>query len=212
MRTINLIPVDRVRTSERRDRIRRWTTIVCGYAGITALACLVAHVPLAQHSPQAKIELERLAARAAKAADDRARLHERLVAQRRALENAKAVGEHPDWSILLESIARIRSDRAAVESLTLTAAPLDQKPPTAPAASQAPEAKAKPRKGTAYTLKLTGFVTGPGEVFDFARAVEQLKVFDEVRVKDSRSATLGVMPATRFEIEAVATEFKEEIP
>jgi hypothetical protein len=212
---INLIPIERRVAAAKRRRIRLWSTIAGAYAGAVLIGCLVANAPLASHSPQVQADLERLAQRTERANTEKARIEAQLTQQRRQLETARAVGEHPDWSILLDAIARAKAERASLDSVTLTSRLVEAKaapaaPPSADAASGTPAPKPKPTPTTNYTLRLTGFVVGPGEVFEFARAIEQLSVFDDVRVKDSRSAPLGAMAATRFEIEASVADAKEE--
>jgi hypothetical protein len=211
MTPINLIPIERRIAAAKHRRIRAWSTVAGGYAVLVLIGCIAANAPLASHSPQVKADLERLAQRTERANTERTRIEAQLTQQRRQLETARAVGEHPDWSILLDAVARTKAERAALDSVTLTTRLVEAKSlPTLPAdaAAAASAAKVKPAPTPTYTLRLTGFVVGPGEVFEFARAIEQLSVFDDVRVKDSRSAPLGAMSATRFEIEASVADAK----
>jgi hypothetical protein len=46
-------------------------------------------------------------------------------------------------------------------------------------------------------------------VFGYARGLEDLGIFDQVAVKDTRAVALGSMPTTRFEIHASIPEQSE---
>ncbi|MBY0261074.1 MAG: hypothetical protein K2Q20_01935 [Phycisphaerales bacterium] len=201
---VNLLPAPRVARRAHAARIRAWSLGLSVYAALIAVAAIIAHLPSHGPSPRLQAELARLDQAAARSETDRTRLLTVINTQTRRLDAARAVGEHPDWSVLLTSIASARESRAVLEQIELKRDTVSATPKPDPAVKPAKPARAMLR--TTYTLIVTGHAATPGAVFEYARALEGLRVFDEVVVKDTRNASLGQLPTTRFELRAVVAE------
>ena len=204
MMSVNLIPrAKRLRQQARRRR-EQWIRFLRFYAIVLAGGCALALLPAHAALPSLDSSIARIDRRietTTKALDQARR---QLGALGTQLDLARAVGEHPDWSILLGAIARARADDAVLESFDLTLARVDDKSSKSDAAKP-PAPNAKPLQRDIVVVKLTGLCSSPASCFQFAHALEQLELFERVVVKDTRSQPLGAMPATRFEIEAIAT-------
>jgi len=208
---VNLLPAPHHARRQRRLRLRAWSLGLTAYAVAIAIAAILANLPAQGHSPRLEAELARLDQAAARADTDRTHLTALVYDHTRRINAARAVGEHPDWSGLLTHLARTGQKLAVLEQLELkreTASVSAKSDPTARPAS--PAAASHQSKDTAtittYALLITGHAATPGAVFEYARALENLGVFDEVTVKDTRNATLGQLPTTRFELRAALAD------
>lgn len=209
MMPINLIPLER-RLARRVGRARRaWLVALGVYAGLTAAACLVVHLPVHADAPRVRADLERLAERLDLAERAVAVVEKSIGEKRTRLAAARAVGEHPDWSLLMESVARARKGEIVLENFDLTTTRVEVKAPAQSAGASTPKAGAKPKTKVVYVIKLIGYSPAPGGVFAFARGLEEMGVFEQVAVKDTRAVALGSMPTTRFEIQATIPEQSE---
>lgn len=205
MKPINLIPIEHVRQRRQRRIARRWAVGVGVYAFTVLAVCLLVNVPVSAGGSTTSTDLARLSEQLERAEKDKARLEKQVAQKRGSLAAAKAVGEHPDWSLLLESVARVRAGEVVLESFDLNTVKVEIKPPATRSGS-ASKPPAQPKFKTSYTVKIIGYATAPGSVFGYARRMEGLGVFEQVSVKDTRATPLGSMPSTRFEIHASIPE------
>ncbi len=199
MISVNLIPKPRRERQEARRRREAWIRFLRFYSIVLAVGCALAMLPAHAAPPSLESSIARLDRRievTTKALDESGK---QLSALSRKLDLARAVGDHPDWSILLAAIARARADDALLESFDLSIIKVEEKP-AKEAAKPAPNAKPIVRE--IVVVKLTGLCTSPAGCFQFAHTLEQLDLFDRVVVKDTRSQALGALPVTHFEIEA----------
>lgn len=201
---VNLMPSHRIAARARRASVRAWCVGLSIYAGAIAGVGVLVNLPTNGASPRLQAELARLDQAAQRSGDANTRLTAVVADQRRRLDAARAVGEHPDWSVLLEHLARARGGRTTLEQVELKreSATITPKPDPAPRGAK----PGKPLVRTSHALLIAGHAATPGAVFEYARALESLGVFDAVLVKDTRNASLGSMPTTRFEIRATITE------
>lgn len=210
---MNLIPRERILARRIRRARRAWLVSLGVYAALIGAACLLVNLPVNAESPRVRADLDRLAERLAQAERGAALAEKSIVEKRARLAAAKAVGEHPDWSIFLEAVARARHGEIVLESfdLTTTRVEIKARAPAPSATGSAPvKPGAKPKARTVYVVKLVGYSPAPGGVFAFARKLEGMGVFDQVNVKDTRAVALGAMPMTRFEIQATIPEPSED--
>lgn len=204
MMSVNLIPKAKRLRQQARRRREQWIRFLRFYAIVLAGGCALAMLPAHAAPPSLDSSIARVDRRietTTKALDESRR---QLGALGKQFDLARAVGEHPDWSMLLGAIARARADDAVLESFDLSLARVEDKGIKSDAAKPPPP-NAKPLQRDIVFVKLTGLCSSPASCFQFAHALEQLALFERVVVKDTRSQLLGAMPATRFEIEATAS-------
>lgn len=208
MKPINLIPIEHVRRRRQRRIARRWAIGVGLYALAVLVVCVLINVPASADGSTTRADLARLSQQLGRAEKDKASFEKQVAQKRSSLAAAKAVGDHPDWSILLESVARVRTGEIVLESFDLATQKTEIKPSAPPSGSASSAAKppAPSKFKTSYTIKLIGYAPAPGSVFGYARRMEGLGVFEQVSVKDTRATPLGSMPSTRFEIHASISE------
>lgn len=196
MNHVNLIPAARRAKQLARRRRQMWIRWLRAYAVILAIACGLAFLPAQAAAPSLESSIARVDRRIETRTKELDAIRRQSAAVCKRLDLARVVGEHPDWSLLLHTIARSRADLAVLESLDFSIAKEEKKDkPGAPTASQV-----APRD--IITLKLLGIADSPKACITFASALEKLNLFDRVSIKDTHAQTLGHMNATHFEIEA----------
>jgi hypothetical protein len=190
----------------RRRRVwaRRWGRGLGVYAVAIGMAWAAVMAPTGGVSPRLEGERRRLDEAAMRAAGERVRLAAALSDVRRRLEAARAVGEHPEWATLLRAVASVRGEMAVLESVALSEERVAVTAPArgAGAGGSGAGRGGRPLERRVHVLSLEGHAAGPGKVFEFARALEGLGVFDRVVVKGTSAGSLGGVATTRMEIRA----------
>lgn len=125
----------------------------------------------------------------------------RAAALRKQLRAAEAVGQHPDWGGVLAVVATKANGRVVLTGMSLGVA---DTPKTADAAAKAAKPKAEGTKeagaSRTATIVLFGQAQGLANVTDYAILLEEMNLFDSVKVKDSADNSSGTGGTTRFEI------------
>jgi Tfp pilus assembly protein PilN len=201
MNGVNLIPAARSEQARRRARARVWG-LVCAVCAI-GLAVGAASFRIVRTIDPAGIrsQIDAAAARADAAELELARLEARARELTRALEAARIVGVHPDWSVLLRAVNTARGDSVALESVELLFSPVA--PPAAPAGSPA---STPPTPRERYTLRLRGVATSVQDVTRFVTALEAIGVTERVWLKGTSAQTVRGVAVSGFEIECTLAE------
>lgn len=173
---LNLLPPHRVRALRARARVRAWLLACVGYA--LALGCVWMWVHVSAPSPASGadrlIEIEANLAAVERDLRDLQRSSTEVVER---LATSNAVEGHPDWSLLLELIARSKREEVAIERITLT---------TRGGAVTRPTDRAILRRGP-WTLTLAGLGASQRAVSDFALRLEDSGVFASVAIVEIRA-------------------------
>jgi len=190
---INLIPAPRRRARIARAHLRGWAA-GWAFSGLALLVgCLVirtswggARSALAEEVDQATRTI-RVSNRQAEI------LRRRLADARWKLESGRAVGQQPDWSILLALLAKNLGDDVVLERCQLF--PADP----APAEASATGAMA----GGRYVFEIDGLARSQLAVSRFVLRLEKTGLFDQVRlISTSRRTFLG-QKAVAFRLECL---------
>lgn len=120
---------------------------------------------------------------------------------RKQLRAAEAVGQHPLWGQVFAVVAAKASGRVVLSGLSLTV----NEPPRASEAAASGGAKTQGTKNTlnarTAVIVVNGRARGLSEVNEYVLALEDLGVFDQVRLKDATNVDSGTGPVTtRFEV------------
>jgi len=210
MNSVNLIPASRRELAARRSRIRAWAGILVGVAILSAPAAAAFRAMWYLDSGPARLAI---AAAQAETQDSTARLVKvrgETAKLKQAEMASRMVGEHPDWSLLLQAINSIRGDSVALESFDLRFTP-----PVAPAATPAATppatgAEAKPPSGSPvterYTINMRGLGTDLSRVMTFVSRLEALGVMERVTMKQSRSESNRGVSVTGFDVECTLAD------
>lgn len=176
MITVNFMPKARVLAAGRRRRIRRWSLVCVGYGLILASAWAAAAAGTGGGEGPEN-ELSGLQAKIAARDADLARLRKDQAGTNRRLEAARAVAEHPDWSILLRLLAELRGPEVALDRVALTPRP-------------GKGAGEGPGRGGA-TVALGGIALTPKAASEFVMRMESNGLFETVTLLEVRSRPGG---------------------
>ena len=200
MTAIDLTPVSMARTLGGRRRARAWSMGLSAYALVLAAALGVV-LAAAPRSEGVRAKVARVQAEVDGARRDLAVVSGEMTRLQRELDAARAVGDHPDWSIVLGLIAGVKQGRDVVlEHALLT--------PVLPAAPQATGAKRRktptkaqdPAVPTGYQIMLSGLARTELDASKFALGLEQVGAFDRVTLVSTRARPIESATYTAFEI------------
>jgi hypothetical protein len=199
MTRFNLMPPARMHRVMRRRRSYQWAGTVA-LALFGAVGAVIASSTQVRSSPWSRLDADIARARSlADAARAEARESELAYAQaQRRIEAARAVGEHPDWSLLLRLLAVLRGDSAVIESITI--APADTADRTSAAGSAAVPARTP--APWAYSVRMSGIAPSAWAVTQFALRLEDSRVFARVQQGDIQPRTVRGTDVRWFRIEA----------
>ena len=203
MKSLNLIP-ERRRLAQRLSRRKRSWMLAAGAYALVAIGGAYFALPRSGRDEESIMhDLTKLRGQAAQ-------LDVQLTASRKAagdaqkqLTAANAVGEQPDWSILLVKLAEERGTEVVLESVELATVQVADK--------SKPDAKSKagvkpPTPREAIVLKLAGATRSPDEAYVFARRLEQTGLFAQARVLETRPRDLLGEQVSGFRIECAFNE------
>jgi hypothetical protein len=203
---VDLIPSTRRELHRRRRRVRVWIGAGCAYAALLGgtLVGAAAAWPRDQETPAAALgaaTLENEQHRSRTAA-----LAAEIAHKQRELAANKAVGNQPDWSILLALVAEALGPDAALREANLTAEtitpPAAAPKPPAPGAIQAepvPVIDAEPRRS--FSLVLTGLARSQGAVNEVVKRLEATGLFERILLIETRregTDTQAALTSFRF--------------
>jgi hypothetical protein len=96
-----------------------------------------------------------------------------LAAVQKALDASRAVGQHPDWSVLLGLLAEGAGGELVLSGCNLMAKPAREGADTAGSGG--------------YTLHLTGIGPSLNTVFTYATTLESYRTFESVHIASTRT-------------------------
>ena len=138
----------------------------------------------------------------AEADSNAAAARSRAAAASRDIEARKAVGEHPNWGLLIERLAGAAGAKVAIEEVVITLGAAEASKPAAPDAK--PDPKAVPKRR--WLVGVTGIAPKQSTVAQVVAAVESWGLFDRVKLVESKARTIGKVDAVGFKIEGLIEE------
>ena len=175
MLTANLLPMSRRRASAREDRAVAWAL------GVGMLACTLAlataAIRISTRSTTAAATARELAGVEAELSQLATLVSESKARSQRAeshLAAARAIADHPDWSLLLNLLGKLRGDQIDLARVAL--------------GFRKAEANAKPdaRQSRGYWVRITGQALDQAAVAKFAVRLEGAGLFDKVTLTESK--------------------------
>lgn len=205
---VNLLSPSRRYAAKIRARATLWGVILAVYV-IAALGVGASFALSVSHAAQNDLTgADRIRLRIEKAEKQLAEARAQRESAIRALEVGRAVGVHPDWSLLLAALGRQCGDSVVLDRVELSTAPL-----VPPSSSPAPKQRNKPtaeppasRHVVEYTLKVGGLASSQAAVSSFVTALEGLGVFDSVLRAEARSRSDDKTKLVAFEVRCTARE------
>lgn len=206
MTSVNLIPLQTRQKQAAARRRSAWARGLRTYAVLVTGIALIGQLPTRTEATAVdRTGVARAERRMENAAHGREQVRAMLAEARNRLETSKAVGHHPDWSVVLELLTRSRVEGtdgeidAVLQSVEIS--PVKQEPAARNAASDTPTTPARKPKVEKYAVRVVGFSPTPARVYRYVLRLEQLGVFDSATVRDTRAEKLSDLSATRFELD-----------
>lgn len=215
---VNLIPQARREAKRQRRRLRRWGVVLTTYGLALALVSSMLHMFGQMDNRALASQLEGLAAGIEKSQGDQKTIRTELKRAKTIWQSNHAVGDQPDWSVLLALLARHVGDDVVLRSCTLApstgaeavasntqsgrkSTTLNTPAPSRASTSQDPDQ---------FRLELTGLGRSQNAITQFVLHLEQIKLFDKVRLVETRREPFLSSDAVAFRIECSLEESTRE--
>lgn len=215
MTAIDLTPMSIAKTLSGRRRARAWSLGLSSYA--TALAVGLGAVMLsAPTSEGVRAKVDRVQADVDGARRELAVVSGEMTRLQRELDAARAVGEHPDWSIVLGLIAGVQQGREVVLEHARLAPVLPTPANQATTRRRKADTKVQdPPVPTGYEVLLSGLARTELDASKYALGLEAVGAFDRVTLVSTRARPVDNVTFTAFEIRIdlkEATSLSTEAP
>jgi len=189
----DLLPEEYRRIRHQRRRIKRWGAVLGATATVMLAGSIGLRAGAGGDDEQMRAALAKIRA---ESAQRQARIEDwsgELSQVRKALDLARSVGDHPDWSVLLALVADSLGQNTVLESINL-----DPMGGEAVASVSGPEPIQTPG---GYILGLSGYGKSQVDVTRLAIRLERSGLFDRVNLVQTRSAAVGQVEAVFFRFE-----------
>jgi len=198
----NLIPRSRLERKRWKARLRLWIYCAGVYAGVVIATTAIAHATWSQDDRQLDGELAVATARIDEQTSLEARLQQELSEARVRLEADRAIGEPPDWSVLLALLGEETNDSVVLNSCGLTAVgPEGIAPGQRRSGPSAGSPSSIPLGRRRFRVELSGFGRTQTDVSQFLLRLEQVGLFRTVRLMQSDRAKFLDGEAVVFRVE-----------
>lgn len=196
MNRLNLLPPAIVSRQAAERTRRAWSYALRWYAGALALVVLLAQFPAGADDRTFLPDIERVSRRIETSTKSAESLSTSIAAARKKIEASRAVGDHPDWSVVLKLFESSRQGHGIVlQTLAISTEQVVTAPPPK-------DAKTKQAPDTEQArVMLVGLADAPAQVLAYVQKLESVQLFDRVTLKDTKPQPFGDVEAVRFELE-----------
>ncbi|MCC6682985.1 MAG: pilus assembly protein PilM [Phycisphaeraceae bacterium] len=185
---VNLVPDSYRILRRRKQRSRRWAVAVLAYAAALVVGWGVLHHLSGGAQRATASQLTAADQRIADADQAIQLLQPRLKDALATMEAGRSVGDQPDWSILLQLVAGLLNDDAVLSTCRL-APTNDDLPPD------------QRHLASSYTLHLEGLTRAHETVSEYVLALEDVGLFDSVKLLSTQREPWGAQTAVAFQID-----------
>lgn len=193
MQSHNLIPSYRLEARRRRRRFEAWVVGVSAYAAILAAVYVGFLCARGVDADALARRRQTTAARTAEVQSQIKAVQADLAEARRTLQANETLGGHPDWSLLLMLLAQNMNDGVVLRGCSL----VPHQGETEGAEAAAPFPTSTPDD---WRLQMQGFGKAVTAVSNFALAIEQTGLFEQVRLLKTVRQPFLAGQATHFQI------------
>ncbi len=198
---VNLIPAARRQAKQQQSRVRWWLTGCVVYTALWIAAFVAAQVVVRSEDRALRGKFVEGSAMVQEAEKKVHALRGRIGRAEARLASGRAVGEQPDWSLLLAMLSSALGDETVLRSIRLQAPP--EAAPGAAGGSGTPGGAAAARTLQPITLEVTGLGRTQQVVSEFVLRLEHTPLFKNVRLVDTRREPFLNNHAVVFRIECV---------
>lgn len=198
MNGVNLLPPSRIATWRLRKRISRWSVVLSAYIGLVLCAAPILAPAVSEAARETEQKIQMAEAQFEQADAAHRKLQPELSRALEEIENARAISEHPNWSLLLALAGALRQEDILLESCELSS-------PTP--SSEAPTKQSKPEKAAPPpeppALGLSGYSLTPAGVTQYALRLERSGLFSAVQIIETSPRELHGTATTGFRMRCV---------
>ncbi|MEM7229144.1 MAG: hypothetical protein AAF432_10055 [Planctomycetota bacterium] len=191
MNRINLLPDERIARILQKKRIRAWTCVVAGYAGVLG----VLSVGMLIARPSSHDDIERRLANADRQIADSDRmvvsLQHDLTEVDRVLSTMQRIGPKPDWSVALAEFSAVAGDDIVIRDLVMRQR----------GQGRGDSSLRVVEPSDAVTLRVVGFGRNQKAVTDFVLALNNSGLIDSTNLLKSEREPLFGSYAAAFIVE-----------
>ena len=189
MRGVNLIPAYRQTARQSQRRMRGWIKITTAYAALALAVCAGirlnggnSDIAIGNELQQYQQHIDQLNASVVD-------LRKQLTESETARQSAIAISDQPDWSILFSILSTSIGDEVVLRDVQLR-----------PDHTAAAQAKSPAQQHQLLTLQMHGFAKSQPAVSQLVLRLQQLGLFDDVKlVRTGREAVENIQ-AVSFDI------------
>ena len=200
MKDVSFIPARRLAERRRRRRVRRWAIAVGAHAVVLVATYAVCRNALAGEPGPPQESVDALASRIQRKNGVIAALRGTVTAEEGRLQAARAVGEQPDWSILLALLSESLDDQVVLRQCQLK----PEQP--APGKTGEPSPAAERGAGGAFVLHVAGYGQTQAAVARYILQLEQSGLFDKVHLLKTTREPFLAGTAVAFQIDCSIIE------
>ena len=203
MTSTNLMPRDRLARKRRQGRLRVWIACCAAYGVVLGAACMVSHAAWGGAPGQVADELGAIRQEVKKASGSVIKARRELAEAHTVLRAGRAVGNQPDWSVLLGLLSRELGDDVVLAECKVGPVTKDRSEPAKRAAGLGAAGLEAPLGEMRYKVVLTGFGRTQSAVSQFVLRLEQVEILEQVKLAKSSRQSFGDGEAVAFRIECM---------
>jgi Tfp pilus assembly protein PilN len=204
VKSVNLIPAKRRAAKDAARRMRMWIGGAAAYLVALLAVAVALRGPHRADASDLESRLLAVGDRIARTERDIAATRSLIVAEERLLTASKMVGDHPDWSLLLDLLASRRTSSIVLDSVDIS-------PVAADGSSTITTALAVQPVDEAYMVKVSGTGLDQSAVTAFALALQESRVFARVDLVRTDTSGTGDAALTAFTLECRLAAMKQQV-
>ncbi|MGH7176999.1 MAG: PilN domain-containing protein [Tepidisphaeraceae bacterium] len=189
MKRVNLIPAIRRDAMRQRVRARGWIAACVVYAVLVTLCSAACLVALGAGDANVGSALSRATRQVKEMEGAIESMRPQLSEVQTRLSVARAVGDQPDWSVLLALVARAAEGEIVLSTVTLESVETEASPVGAARAGSSRRVATKPSAPALFNFSIQGLGKSQAAVSQFVLRLEQLRLFERVELAQSGKAT-----------------------
>jgi len=174
VRAVNLLPASRLDALRRRIRVRAWSGIIGGFGVVLGLTYFIAQFAWYYDRPELEQAVDEAVSKNKAISSDVVRLRDRVRAASEQLHATRAIGNLPDWSVLLAAIDRATGDYIVLDRVAVASETTQVPSP--------PDTKAAAKTLVTTSVSLSGIGTNASRVSEFSLRLEETDLFLEVEI------------------------------
>jgi len=197
MTQINLIPAYRLAAAQRRTRMRTWLTVDALYGSALLAATLVGTALLDRGGENLHHQLALMQTEINSGNQAVSALRPTITEARQKLEASHAVTAQPDWSVLLAFLAKLRGEDIVFSRCQLVPAQEVRR-------EDETVNESEPRR--TLWIQISGFGLSQTAVSRFVLDLEDVQLFDQVKVIHTKRQAFRSAEAIEFQLQCVLSD------